>query len=254
MDRNEEFRKRLDKRLNKGGLVSKRGFDPTPYVDILMERVDYEDYDEVEDLQAFIDDVLEDPAFDFIFGKSSLMNTDQKSHTAAMLLERIDAYHDFDPEPHAQSLMDVYGTPAFDKYLETDDDDEEEDYDDEEYYNFEPYFAEHALTKEQKYLVEGAFHNLQRGKSPTRKGKNVEEIVSPKYAFRLLLITIAVVVVPSFFIPNLLQRFGWLPCDAGWFMKIGVWILSLIVFFFSFTKVIQVFVNRALKKNKQNVQ
>jgi hypothetical protein len=219
-------------------------------VDILMERVDYEDYNEVEDLQEFIDGVLEDPEFDFIFGKSSLMNTDQKSHTAAMLLERIDAYHDFDPEPHAQSLMDIYGTPAFDKYLETDEDD------DDEYYDFEPYSAEHALTKEQKYLVEGAFHNLQRGKSATRKGKNASdgEIVKPKYAFRILLLTIIVVVLPTFFIPNLLQRFGWLPPDAGWLLKIGVGILSLIVLFFSFTKVLQIILNRALKKrNKVDV-
>jgi hypothetical protein len=244
MDRNEEFRKRLDKRLNKGRSIHKGGFDPTPYVDILMERVDYEDEEHIEDLQEFMDYVLEDPAFDFIFGKSSLMNTDQKSHTAAMLLARVHAYHDFDPEPHAQSLMDIYGTPAFDKYLESDDEE------DEEYYDFEPYSAEHSLTKEQKHLVEGAFYNLQRGKSANNKGKKVRdvEIVKPKYAFRILLLTIVVVVLPSFFIPNLLQRFGWLPPDAGWLLKIGVGMLSLIALFFSFSKVLQIILNRALKK------
>ena len=247
MDRNEEFRKRLDKRLNKGGLLSKRGFDPTPYVDILMEKIDYEDYEDAEELKEFIDEVLQDPAFDFIFGSSSLLSVEQRTKTAFMLLKRIRAFHDFDPEPHAEGLMDIYKTPAFDQYLEIDEEDGQE------YYDFEAYYAEYDFTKEQKEMIESAFDDQLREKTVVYKGERLSdtEIGSPKYAFWALAVLIIVVIIPPFFIPNLLQHFGWLPSDAGWLMKIGVGIISLIVLFFGFKKVLKFFVNRTLNKIKR---
>lgn len=237
MDRNEEFRKRLDKRLNRtvvsGRFGNKKGFDPTPYVDILMEKVYYED---VEDLQEFIDDVLEDPRFDFIFGASSLLNIDQKSNTAAMLLQRVDAYQDFDPQPHVDDLLGIYGTPAFDKYIEFDDEDDEE-------YNFEPYFADYDFTKEQKELISDAFLDLQ-----IEKHRELEPSFSPKQQFVHRFLFVIFVLLPPFFIPNLLQRFGLLPSDAGWLLKIGVGIVSLIVLVSILVKTIQVLGKRILKR------
>ncbi len=214
MDRNEAFRKRLDIKLNKGG------FDPTPYVDIIMERIDYED---VEDIQELMDDVLTDPAFDFIFGKSSLMNTTQKAKTGEQLLHRIAAVQDFDPEPHAEALIDIYETPEFDQYREFDEDGDE-------LFNFHSYFDKDNLTKEQRDLIFERFIDLQDDKfspnGPT-KGEGITGFIV------LLVFT----VLPSFFIPNFLQRNGWLPSDTGWFLKIVVGIISFFVLMFILNKV-----------------
>jgi hypothetical protein len=237
MDRNEEFRKRLDKRLNKGRLISKGGFDPTPYVDILMEKTYYDD---AEDLQELIDDVMTDPKFDFIFGHSSLLNTDQKTQTAAMMLERVIAAQEFDPKPHAQDLLDIYGTPAFDKYIEHSDEE-----DDEEFYDFEPYYADYSFTKEQKELISEAFEDMQYEK--LYKNKKSDLPVS-KARGLLSCLLICGALVFGFLTPNLLQRFGYLPSDAGWLIKIGVGLISVIILFLVAAKIIQIIANRALKK------
>ena len=248
MDRNEEFRKRLDKRLNRtvvsGRFGSKRGFDPTPYVDILMEKSYYEDVQYDDDLQEFIDDVLEDPQFDFIFGPSSLLNTDQKTKTATMLLQRIHTYQNFDPEPHADGLMGIYGTPAFDKYIEFD-----EDGDGEEEYNFEPYFANYDFTKEQKELIVDAFSDLQ-----IERLQEIEPILDIGFKQRIVNVFIFLIfaLLPPFFIPNFLQRLGWLPSDAGWLLKIGVGIVSFIVLFIVVIKVIGIWAKRTLKRMQDN--
>lgn len=230
MDRNEAFRKRLDIKLNKGS------FDPTPYVDIIMERIDYED---VEDIQEFMDDVLTDPSFDFIFGKSSLMNTTQKAKTGEQVLQRVVAIQGFDPEPHAQALMDIYETPEFDQYREFDEDDDE-------LFNFHPYFDKDNLTKEQGDLIFETFIDLQSDKS---SGYDIlDSGLSKKQRSISYLFILGLIIIPPFFIPNLLQRLGWLPSDTGWLLKIGVGIISLIVLFFIIVKVIQVVANRAIKK------
>ena len=239
MDRNEAFRKRLDIKLNKGKSVGKSSFDPTPYVDILMEKTYYE---EVEDLQEFIDDVMSDPDFDYIFGKSSLLNTEQKSNTAAMLLQRVDAYLDFNPNKHAQYLIDIYGTPAFDKYIETDEDDGEE------YYDFSAYYADYDFTKEQKNLISETFIELQEGESPEYDTLDGQ---LNKRRRRSSFFIASIIFIPPLFIPNLLQYFGVLPPDAGWLLKIGVGAISLIVIFIFVSKILQILTNYAIKKMRK---
>ena len=230
MDRNEAFRKRLDIKLNKSG------FDPTPYVDIIMERIDYQD---VEDIKELMDDVLTDPSFDFIFGKSSLMNTTQKAKTGEQLLHRITAVQNFDPEPHAEALMGIYGTPEFNQYMQFDEDGDEE-------LNFHPYFDKHHLTSEQRDFIFETFIDLQDDKS---SGYDIlDNGLSKKQRSITYLFILGLIIIPPFFIPNLLQRLGWLPSDTGWLLKIGVGIISLIVLFFIIVKVIQAVVNRAIKK------
>jgi hypothetical protein len=247
MDRNEEFRKRLDKRLNRtvvsGRFGNKKGFDPTPYVDILMEKVYYED---VEDLQEFIDDVLEDPQFDFIFGASSLLNVDQKSNTAAMLLQRVDAYQDFDPQPHVDDLLGIYGTPAFDKYLDKGEDDDDDGYED---YNFEPYFDDYDLTKEQKELIVEVFEANRL--SRYRQTEPTPDIGATHRSMNVF-VFILFVLLPPFFIPNFLQRHGWLPSDMGWFLKIMLGILCFIVLFIIVMQIIQGLAKWALRGKKAN--
>jgi hypothetical protein len=221
MDRNQAFRKRLDIKLNKGG------FDPTPYVDIIMERIDYED---VEDIQEFMDDVLTNPSFDFIFGKSSLMNATQKAKTSEQLMHRIAAVQDFDPEPHVLILMDLYGTPEFNKYVEFDEDDDEE-------LNFHPYFDKHNLTSEQRDVIFERFIDLQSDKLGIHgRGRNPNTVTKGEAIVGFFLILIFTV-LPSFFIPNFLQRNGWLPADTGWFLKIVVGIFSFFVLMFILNKV-----------------
>jgi hypothetical protein len=238
MDRNEAFRKRLDIKLYKGRSVGKGSFDPTPYVDILMEKTYYEDED-VNDLQEFIADVMTDPDFDFIFGQSSLLNTEQKANTAAMLLQRVDAALDFDPFSHAKDLIDIYGTPTFDKYVEIDEDGDE-------CYNFNAYYAEYNFTKEQKELVLDTFIDLQNAKTP--KFGDIDSRLSKKSGFCSLLFVAVIIFVPPFFIPNLLQNLGALPSDAGWLLKIGVGVVSFIALFITMAKIILITANRVSKK------
>lgn len=48
MDRNEKFRKRLENKLNQTLNKGSSKFDPTPYVNILMNEVHWENEDEDE--------------------------------------------------------------------------------------------------------------------------------------------------------------------------------------------------------------
>ena len=221
MDRNEEFRRRLDKRLNASTKIGKQGFNPTPYIDIVMERIYFEDVEESEDIEALMDEILTDPDLDFIFGHSSLFNPAQKAKTAEGVLQRIVAYDDFDPQPHALTLIDLFQTPEFDQHIEVDEEGVEE-------YDFNPYYAQYDFTKEQKELIEEAFFR-HKTKLLEAKIEQKEQAIAKKQRIWGAFVLIVFVFLPSFFIPNLLQRIGWLPQDAGWFLKITIVIISCIV-------------------------
>ena len=160
MDRNAEFRRRLDKRLNasskKGHFVGKQSFDPTPYIDIVMERTYFEDAEDSEDIDILMEEILTDPDLHFIFGHSSLLNPAQKAKTGEGVYHRIVAYYEFDPQPHAIELIGLYQTPAFDQYVEIDEEGDEE-------FDFSPYFANYNFTKEQKELISDQFFTRRRG-------------------------------------------------------------------------------------------
>ena len=68
MARNELSRKKFDVKMNRP-----ERFDATPYVDIIMDKLE----DEVE-VEKFLTTVTDNPELSFIFGKSSLLNIHQK--------------------------------------------------------------------------------------------------------------------------------------------------------------------------------
>ena len=141
--------------------------------------------------------------------------------------------------------MGIYGTPEFNQYMQFDEDGDEE-------LNFHPYFDKHHLTSEQRDLIFETFIDLQDDRS---SGYDIlDNGLSKKQRSISYLCILGLIIIPPFFIPNLLQRLGWLPADTGWLLKIGVGIISLIVLFFSFSKALQIILNRALKKNRLNVQ
>ena len=242
MDRNAEFRRRLDKRLNasskKGHFVGKQGFDPTPYIDIVMEKTYFEDAEDNEDIEDLMEEIVTNPNLDFIFGLSSLLNPAQKVKTTQGVLQRIVAYLEFDPQPHATFLLGMSEGSEFYHYADVDEDGE---------LDFSPYFAQHDFTKEQKELIEDAFYEHKTALSEAAKAQTEQPITKGQ----MILITaflILVVIAPPFFIPNLLQRIGWLPQDAGWFLKIIIGIVSCVVLFMILLKVTEFRAARALRK------
>ena len=216
MDRNEKFRRRLENKLNqpikKESFVSKQNFDASPYVDIILDRMAEEEDDDAQD---FIDGLRTNPDFAFILGKTSVLNQLQKTKVLQELMHRLMIAQEFDPEPYAKELSDMWGTPAFDQYTKTDTDDKEQ-------LELDAFFEQHNFTREQKEMVRESFYDLQSEKA----GKNRRKFTIP------FLITTAMVVVPPFFIPNFLQRIGWLSQDSGWFMKILIGIISVIPLFY----------------------
>ena len=218
MDRNEKFRRRLENKLNqpikKESFVSKQNFDASPYVDIILDRMAEED-DDIDATQDFIDGLMTNPDFAFILGKTSVLNQLQKTKVLQELMHRIMIAQEFDPEPYGKELSDMWGTPAFDQYKNTDSDDSQ-------LYNFDAFFEQHNFTREQKEMVRESFHALQSIKA----GKNRWKLIIP------FLIAAAMVVVTPFFIPNFLQQIGWLSKDSGWFIKILIGIISLIPLFY----------------------
>ena len=163
----------------------------------------------------FLTDLPKNPEFDFIFGKSSVLNVGQKAKIVHELMQRLMIAKEFDPEPYAQELVDMWGTPAFNVY-EKDKENGKKDID------LTAYYAKYNWTKEQKLLVFERFLDLQSDEVK----KNQKKIMVPFF------ISAAVVIISPFFIPNALQSLGWLPHDTGWFLKIIIVSGSGIVLYF----------------------
>lgn len=219
MDKNEAFRRRLEKKKkellkqDRPTSIQTYGFDATPYVDIIMGKL--LDGDEVDDPMLFLEGVPQNPDFDFIFGKSSALKTLQKGKILQELMQRLVRAKDFDPEPYVKELLDLWGTPTFEQYYILHEDGEKD-------LDLTAYYAKYDWTKEQKRLVYELFLDLQLENAR----KNRKKIIAP------FLISAALVLIPPFLIPNSLQHMGLLPQDSGWFLKIIVGVFSAFVLYF----------------------
>lgn len=252
MDRNDQFRKRLENRLNqsinKDTAVRSRTFDPTPYVNILMENILWEE--DEEELEDSLNAVSTDPELDFILGKSSLLNLAQKQMVIKALQQRLYAISDFDPEPYADELLD-----SKEKYEVQDEDEEVE-------YNFTRFFEQNSFTKEQRSMIEDCFYEQLNADDEYDSEKvvynnmnsdqeNEEALKKTKSPFLILgSITLLCCVIPPFFIPNFLQQIGWLSPNIGWFPKIFVGAISCFLLFFISTKIFDRILLSILKKNQ----
>lgn len=220
MDRNEQFRKKIEARLNKSSRIGTRlhsDFDPSPYVDIIMDKLNE---DENLDLTAVLD-VSKNAQFNFIFGKSSALNSTQKQEVMLAFTNRVLALQDFDTSIYVNELSDMYGTPEFAQFSTTDDEGNKA-------LDLGLYFNRYDLTKEQKELIATDFLEKQH------KGA----IANRKKIFPYLLLTIGLVLVFPFFVPNLLQKMGVLSADTGWLFKIFITLLSGIILFMASKKII----------------
>jgi hypothetical protein len=238
MDRNEKFRRRLENKLNQTLNKGTGKFDPTPYVNILMDKVHWEDGDS-EEIEDSIDDINTDPNLDFILGRSSLLSNAQKDMVVKAFQHRLTAVFEFDPLPFANELVEIWDTKAFEKYKIVDEDGDVT-------YDFTEFNEKHNFTKEQKSLVEDCFfeqigyededeYNLRFEKDAAQfaANKKAADKKAKLVGLAVVLLLIALfVVTPSFFIPNYLQKIGWLAPTAGWFMKIAVGIMSAIALLF----------------------
>lgn len=248
MDRSEKFKKRLANKLNllinQDGLGPHRIFDPTPYVDIMMDKIYWEDPVELDDS---IDDIPTNPEFDFILGRTSLLNLNQKQLVVKALERRLNAIVNFDPSVLANELVDLQDTPEFDQYI---------DEDDEDGYDFTTFFDKHRLTKEQRQMVSEFFYEQIRGDGEEHydeRAAGIEKIrqaIEPQnkfFVYSIILFLLAIIAVPPFFIPNYLQRIGWLSADTGWFFKIFIGGISAFILFKIVATIFNMLVNKALK-------
>jgi hypothetical protein len=285
MDRNEKFRRQLANKLNQSitrdSSVQQQNFDPTPYVDILMDKIYWEDAD-VDDIEDSIEEMSSDSELDFILGGSSLMNLKQKQTVIKALQQRVNAIIGFDPEPFSNKLLAIWDTAEFKQYIVKDDDDD----DDEVLYDFTTFYNKHNLTKEQGALVKQYFlkeigddedeeddydENYdeeddydedydEEDKVDNEAGKVKEALATqhPIKVYTILILSFVIVVILPFFIPNYLQRIGWLSLDTGWFFKIFIGAVSAFIFFKIAGTIFRMFINRALKNlaryEKHNVQ
>ena len=220
MDRNEKFRKRLEQRLEnkqnqpikKEPFAPTRRFDASLYVDIIFDKMSHENEDTIN---GFVENFFTNPDFAFIFGDSSALNSQQKMTVAQEFIKRIDATRDFNPEPYAQELSNVWSKPDFDKYKKTGKDGKVK-------YDFDQFFEQYNFTKEQEAMVLASFHEIQKDKA-----RIVRRTLIPAF-----IVALVFVIVLPFYIPNLLQRIGWLASEAGWGIKIIIGIISLIPLFY----------------------
>jgi hypothetical protein len=237
MDKNEELRRRLEKKKkdllkqDRSMSVQTEAFDPSPYTDIIMDKFIHQDLDRGDDPTAFMTGLPTNPEYDFIFGKSSVLNASQKAKIVRDLMERVLIAKEFDAEPYAKELLNLYGTPAFDVYKKENEKGEKD-------IDLTDYYAKYNWTKEQKQLVLSLFLDLQSEKA--KKGLN--KVIYPFF------ISAAFVLIPPFFIPNTLQRLGWLASDTGWFLKIVVGIISGIVLYFIVKKLFIIKMQSLLNK------
>jgi hypothetical protein len=249
MDRNEKFRRRLENKLNQTLNRGTGKFDPTPYVNILMDKVHWEDEDP-EEIEDSIDDINTDPDLDFILGRSSLLNNAQKDMVVKGFKHRLTAIFEFDPLPFANQLAEIWDTKEFEKYKIVDEDGDVS-------FDFTEFHEKNNFTKEQKSLVEDYFfeqigyededeYNLSVEKSTAELAATNKKAESIGLIIVFLLIAIFVV-TPSFFIPNYLQNIGWLAPTAGWFMKIAVGIMSAIALLFIGIKLLNLVAKHVFK-------
>jgi hypothetical protein len=250
MDRNDKFRKRLENKLNQTMDKAVGRFDPTPYVNILMDNIHWEDDDE-EELENSLEDININPNLDFILGRSSLLNPIQKKLVIKALQHRLISVFQFDAISPANELLEIWGTKDFEKYQYVDEDGEVE-------FDFSEFFDKHNFTKEQRTMVTDCFFE-QIGSDNDDDDKFNERFVRPvppaspfKHKidiFAFILLVLIFVGTPSCFIPNYLQSIGWLSPNAGWFMKIAVGIMSAIAIIFIWRKIINFLSKRILKIN-----
>ena len=187
---------------------------------------------EDEDVEPndFLSNLMENPKLAIIFGKGSALNTAQKALVLAHLNDRIRIAKTFNPQPYVDKLMEIHDTDEFDEF-------EKQDTDGDTIFDFEEYFKAENFTKEQLALIEIGFYKRQSGNATTLSKK-----------FRLLFfISVLFIIIPPFFIPNLLQRLGWISVDAGWFTKIVIGLLSLILLFLLTRKLFGMYANKVLK-------
>ncbi len=237
MDRNEKFRRGLERKLNqpiKKELSARASnFDPTPYVNIVMDKFLEQDDEEV--IEDFLKIFNENPDFEFIFGKSSVLNLTQKQKVLEEFMHRMTVLQDFDPEPYATELADLWGKPEFEQYKKAENEGEK-------VLNFDPYFEKHHFTREQKEIVFERFSDLMK----SRVKKSRKTLLIPFFIACLL------VIIPPFFIPNILQHMAWLSSDAGWLLKITIGIISGIVLFFIAKKLLSIVLNFLLKSRPED--
>jgi hypothetical protein len=246
MDRNDKFRKRLENKLNQTISKGSSKFDPTPYVNILMDNTHWEDDDE-EELEDSVKEIANNPDLDFILGHSSVLNMAQKQMVAKEFQHRLNAIFEFDSSPFVNELLEIWETKEFDKYKYTYEDGEEE-------IDLKEFYKKHRLTKEQKARVEEHFfEEIGYSDEDTDDEKFYKPVLvqnppigkKDKIAFALLVLIF--VVTPAFLIPNYLQRIGWLAPNTGWFMKIAVGIMSAIALAFIWQRLINFFATRVFK-------
>ena len=224
MARNELSRKKFEVKRNRP-----ERFDATPYVDIIMDKLEEGD----ANLMLFLTTVTDNPHFNFIFGKSSVLNTSQKSQILTAFADRLNAIQDFDSTEYVEELTNMYETSELDKFAKLDEDGNKR-------YDFMPYFEQYNLTKEQKAQVMEDFYErqLQSAKAGRKK-------ILP-----LILLSIVLIIIPPFFIPNFLQKMGFLPESTGWLMKIFIALLSVVVLYFLVTRLFAKAIKRILTKEK----
>ena len=215
MDRNDKFRKQLERRLNKSDKKNhyrSDGFEPSAYVDFIMDKIKY---DAPADIKKYLANMFDNPDFSIIFGKSSALTLSQKTMISDEFSKRILALTEFDTTPYVNGLSELFEENGIKQFRQLDEDGEY-------YYDFNPYLAPYNLTREQKEAVTSAFMNRQHESA----SKMTRKLTFP------LIICVALVVIPPFFIPNQMQRMGWLSADTGWFFKIFIGIVSVVLLFF----------------------
>ena len=226
MNRNEKLKKRFEAKMNKP-----ERFDATPYIDIIMDKLEDED----NEIEKFLTIVTDNPELSFIFGKSSLLNTAQKSQVLMELTHRLTALIGFESTVYLEELTDLnmHDSPEFEKFQTMDEDGVK-------IFDFDFYFEQYDLTREQKTIIIEDFYKLQSERAKIGRRKVIPTI----------LLSILLTIIPPFFIPNLLQKWGVLPENTGWLMKIFIGLLSLIVLYFFISRLTSIIINRILEKEK----
>jgi hypothetical protein len=237
MDRNEKFRQKIYAQSREKPKRISGGFDADPYVDFVMEHLmnEMED-DEEADPNEFIAGMMENPELAIVFGKSSALSIIQKSTVVMRLIERFKIVKDFDPTPYVDKLIELFTKNEVDKLKKYD---KEGDF----VYDFKGYFKEENFTKEQLHIIQTSFYERQ-----SENSKKFQRKLIPVFLMSLLL-----VLVPPFFIPNLIQKMGWLSLDAGWFSKICIGFFSLIVLFFLIKQLFFYYVENIFEAEKKSL-
>ena len=231
MDRNDKIKQKYyEKKPSNNKVIYTGNFDPSPYVDIIFEKMGEAAEDEDVEPNDFMSNLMENPKLAIIFGKGSALNMAQKALVLAHLNDRIRIAKTFNPQPYVDKLMEIYDTDEFDEF-------EKQDNDGDTIFDFEEYFKAENFTKEQLALIEIGFYKRQSGNATTLSKK-----------FRpLFFISVLFIIIPPFFIPNLLHRFGWISADAGWFTKISIGIVSLVILFLVLRQLFGLYADKVIR-------